>query len=110
MTEPEVAADSPKPKRKFVKKNVTVQKADIVIGASFPGKVVRAHHGHAGNPIPNVSRRENARGERKTRFPERTNAPFFQHRLESSGRPRRASSRAWNRKETLSGGILWWSR
>ena len=39
VTEPTV--EEKKPKRKFVKKNVTVQDADIVIGASFPGKVVR---------------------------------------------------------------------
>lgn len=47
VTEPEaIVADKPKKdksefKKKFVKKNVTVQDADIVIGASFPGKVVR---------------------------------------------------------------------
>lgn len=45
VTEPETTAGAdapkPKPKRKFVKKNITVQDADIAIGNEYPGKVVR---------------------------------------------------------------------
>ena len=42
VTEPATeASDKPKPKRKFVKKNVTVQDADIAVGNEYKGKVVR---------------------------------------------------------------------
>ena len=39
MTEPETTNE--KPKRKFAKKNITVKPEEVVVGASFPGKVVR---------------------------------------------------------------------
>ena len=43
VTEPETAnpeAPKPKPKRKFVKKNITVQDADIAVGNEYKGVVV----------------------------------------------------------------------
>lgn len=39
MTEPETTNE--KPKRKFAKKNITVKPEEVVVGASFTGKVVR---------------------------------------------------------------------
>jgi hypothetical protein len=39
VTEPETTNE--KPKRKFAKKNITVKPEEVVVGASFTGKVVR---------------------------------------------------------------------
>ena len=64
MTEPETSAEAPKPKpkRRFQKKNVTVQDADITVGKEFPGKVVRESHARR------CAERKNAtvRGARET--------------------------------------------
>ena len=76
MTEPETTTE--KPKRKFVKKNITVKPEQVVIGASFPGKVVRyrvtSPHAAMSPPVPH--RKRPASAPSRT-FPTATTPAFF---------------------------------
>ena len=71
------ASDKPKPKRKFVKKNVTVQEADITVGAEFKGKVVRLASRRSANPTRPVARARNARVVAPSETPSASLPAFF---------------------------------
>jgi hypothetical protein len=75
VTEPETTE---KPKRKFVKKNITVKPEEVVIGASFPGKVVRhsVTSPHAAMP-PRVPHRKRPASAPSRAFPTATMPAFF---------------------------------
>ena len=79
VTEPVTAdaSDKPKPKRKFVKKNVTVQEADITVGAEFKGKVVRLASRRSANPTRPVARARNARVVAPSETPSASLPAFF---------------------------------
>lgn len=62
----EAEAKPEKPKRKFVKKNVTVQDADIAVGNKYEGKVVR-HPSETLSSLPVPSRRRVKPGKRGSR-------------------------------------------
>ena len=62
----EAEAKPEKPKRKFVKKNVTVQDADIAVGNKYEGKVVR-HPSETLSSPPVPSRRRVKPGKRGSR-------------------------------------------
>ena len=66
VAETEAETKAEKPKRKFAKKNVTVQDADIAVGNKYEGKVVR-HPSETLSSPPVSSRRRMKPGKRGSR-------------------------------------------
>lgn len=93
----EAEAKPEKPKRKFVKKNVTVQDADIAVGNKYEGKVVR-HPSETLSSPPVPSRRRVKPGKRGSRGASRVGsgpAPHVSFRGPTRPNPAASGLRRW---------------